>query len=170
MDAKHDYLYGCDILGGDLVGAAFSFDVAAVQAALVQKGYSVGKAGVDGLMGKDTTDAIKKFQAASGMPQTGTIDEKLKQALGLSSVTFTEDEVVTVEKPSTQTSSAPSSTATSTQPSGTSSPSQSLVLTAKQSPSFFSQPMWAGGPKVWQGTVGGLGLIALFGALYYSRR
>lgn len=60
--------------------------VAAVQAALVKKGYSVGTSGpngdgVDGIIGSKTKAAIKKMQADAGLPQSGVIDEGVIMAL-----------------------------------------------------------------------------------------
>lgn len=60
--------------------------VAAVQSALVKKGYDCGTTGpnhdgVDGVFGSHTKNAIKKMQADAGIPQTGIIDEGVIAAL-----------------------------------------------------------------------------------------
>lgn len=60
--------------------------VAAVQKALVDKGYNVGASGpngdgVDGIYGSKTKAAIKKLQAAIGAEQNGRIDEGVIAAL-----------------------------------------------------------------------------------------
>lgn len=91
MDEIYE-ICGFDLLGADdavvtipTAGATYSDakTVASVQAALVKKGYSVGKSGVDGLFGPDTKTAILKMQADAGIPQTGKIDEGVIMALGV---------------------------------------------------------------------------------------
>jgi peptidoglycan hydrolase-like protein with peptidoglycan-binding domain len=62
--------------------------VTAVQAALVKKGYDCGSTGpngdgVDGAYGSNTSNAIKKFQAALNWPQTGKIDPGICAQLGV---------------------------------------------------------------------------------------
>lgn len=46
-------------------------DVEELQALLIAAGYSCGKAGADGICGKDTVAAIKKFQKAAGLTVDG---------------------------------------------------------------------------------------------------
>ena len=53
-----------------------------VQQALNDAGYDCGTP--DGIAGKKTESAIKAFQAANGLEQTGVIDDQLLEALGLS--------------------------------------------------------------------------------------
>lgn len=53
--------------------------VAQAQATLNELGYQSGK--VDGLMGPQTRAAITRFQVASGIPATGTLDAKTRQWL-----------------------------------------------------------------------------------------
>jgi peptidoglycan hydrolase-like protein with peptidoglycan-binding domain len=82
---------GLDLLGVDViptVGANYTDakTVAAVQAALVRKGYNVGTTGpnhdgVDGMLGPKTAAAIKKMQGDIGQVQTGKIDEGVIMAL-----------------------------------------------------------------------------------------
>lgn len=84
------------MLGLDLIGAVTiptaganytdAKTVCAVQAALVKKGYDLGKSGpnkdgVDGVFGSKTKDAIKKLQKTLGMQDTGKIDEGVIMAL-----------------------------------------------------------------------------------------
>lgn len=81
-------LNGFDVLGVETIptaGANYSDakTVAAVQSALVKKGYSIGSSGVDGLFGPDTKRAILKMQADAGLTQTGKIDEGVIMALGV---------------------------------------------------------------------------------------
>lgn len=52
-----------------------------VQAALNAKGYNAGP--VDGQLGASTRDAIRRFQLASGLPQTGEPDRQTLAALGV---------------------------------------------------------------------------------------
>jgi peptidoglycan hydrolase-like protein with peptidoglycan-binding domain len=49
------------------------------QAALREAGYEPGR--IDGVMGPATQAAIRQFQAASGLPQTGQLDERTQQQL-----------------------------------------------------------------------------------------
>lgn len=92
--AMKDDMRGFDCLGADPVvtipkaGANYT-DVAtvtAVQAALVKRGYDLGKYGVnkdgvDGLFGSATKKAIEKFQKDMGFFVTGTINEDVIMAL-----------------------------------------------------------------------------------------
>lgn len=55
--------------------------VARVQAALDAAGY--GPLAVDGIMGRMTADAIRRFERANGLPETGTVSARLEAALGL---------------------------------------------------------------------------------------
>lgn len=52
-----------------------------VQTALNARGYNAGP--VDGQWGSSTRDAIRRFQAASGLPQTGEPDRSTLAALGV---------------------------------------------------------------------------------------
>ena len=53
--------------------------VALVQKLLAEKGFDPGPP--DGLLGRQTIDAITTFQARAGLPQTGRIDDGLVEAL-----------------------------------------------------------------------------------------
>jgi len=57
--------------------------VKTLQKALVDRGYSVGKAGIDGDFGNDTYYAVRAFQAANGLVVDGAAGEKTLPALGL---------------------------------------------------------------------------------------
>jgi hypothetical protein len=52
------------------------------QLALNSQGYNAGAA--DGIMGPNTQDAIRRFQADKGLAQTGTLDGATMNALGVS--------------------------------------------------------------------------------------
>ena len=52
-----------------------------VQQALNDKGYSAGS--VDGQWGPNTEDAVRRFQHASGLPQTGELEHSTLTALGV---------------------------------------------------------------------------------------
>ena len=52
-----------------------------VQSELAQRGYYHGA--IDGEIGSGSTQAIRAFQAAQGLPVTGKIDPKLLNALGI---------------------------------------------------------------------------------------
>jgi peptidoglycan hydrolase-like protein with peptidoglycan-binding domain len=51
----------------------------AVQAELARRGYYRGS--VDGVLGPESRDAIRSFQARNGLPVTGRIDGDLVRAL-----------------------------------------------------------------------------------------
>src|SRR6266404_2934986 len=55
--------------------------VRSVQQALNDKGYSAGS--VDGQWGPVTEDAVRRFQQASGLPQTGELERHTLAALGV---------------------------------------------------------------------------------------
>jgi len=52
-----------------------------VQEALDQKGFHVGHA--DGVVGRDTRQALSDFQRRQKLPQTGLLDDQTLQALGI---------------------------------------------------------------------------------------
>jgi hypothetical protein len=56
--------------------------VRAVQQALNDRGYNVGA--VDGQWGPATQDAVRRFQQASGIPQSGELGRTTLDALGVS--------------------------------------------------------------------------------------
>jgi len=53
-----------------------------VQSELARRGYYHGP--LDGVIGSESSEAIRAFQAAQGLPVTGMIDPKLLNALGIS--------------------------------------------------------------------------------------
>jgi hypothetical protein len=55
--------------------------VARVQQALNDRGFNAGP--VDGRMGQSTVDALRRFQAAAGLPVTGDADNNTMVALGV---------------------------------------------------------------------------------------
>lgn len=77
MESVFD-LSGIDeILGFGAVGE----DVKKVQDALEKLGYTLDKFGVDGIIGAETTEAIKKFQADSGLKVDGVVGPETLAAL-----------------------------------------------------------------------------------------
>lgn len=52
-----------------------------IQAALVKLGYDLGPAGADGVIGRKTTEAVKAFQAKSGLSADGVVGPKTRAAL-----------------------------------------------------------------------------------------
>jgi hypothetical protein len=56
--------------------------IALVQRALLDRGYNVGPAGVDNILGTDTKEALKKFQKDKGLP-IGNLDFETLKALGI---------------------------------------------------------------------------------------
>jgi peptidoglycan hydrolase-like protein with peptidoglycan-binding domain len=56
--------------------------VRAVQQALNERGYNAGP--VDGQWGATTQEAVKRFQRASGLPDTGELGPATLSALGVS--------------------------------------------------------------------------------------
>jgi peptidoglycan hydrolase-like protein with peptidoglycan-binding domain len=55
--------------------------VRSAQQALKQKGYDVGT--IDGQLGPTTDSALRNFQQAQGLPQSGTLDQQTLSALGV---------------------------------------------------------------------------------------
>ena len=60
--------------------------VKAVQAALIQAGYTLAptksdQQGIDGIFGADTEAKIKQYQAGRGLPQTGTWGQAEQDAI-----------------------------------------------------------------------------------------
>ena len=66
---------------GATVDAAPDPTVEAVQQALVERGFDPGR--VDGAMGRRTRGALRAFQRAAGLPDTGEVDDATARALGL---------------------------------------------------------------------------------------
>lgn len=55
--------------------------VRTAQARLLRAGYSLTRYGADGRYGPETTEAVKRFQRASGLPGTGALDDRTLRAL-----------------------------------------------------------------------------------------
>ena len=60
---------------------SFGDDVKTIQTALEELGYSVGECGIDGLIGPDTTAAIKEFQKAAEIAVDGVVGPETLAAL-----------------------------------------------------------------------------------------
>ena len=68
--------------GGQAFDYKYWTDLAvSVQSELALRGYYQGA--IDGMIGFDSSEAIRAFQAAQGLPVTGAIDSKLLNALGI---------------------------------------------------------------------------------------
>ncbi|MBO5887460.1 MAG: peptidoglycan-binding protein [Bacteroidaceae bacterium] len=65
-------------------------EVKVLQQALVDLGYSLDKFGVDGIIGSETTAAIKKFQESVGLVANGVVGEETLEALKKAGVTIEE--------------------------------------------------------------------------------
>ena len=79
----YGYSYDSSYSGG---GQAFDYQywtnlAVSVQSELARRGYYHGP--TDGVIGSDSSQAIRAFQAAQGLPVTGRIDPRLLQALGI---------------------------------------------------------------------------------------
>jgi Putative peptidoglycan binding domain len=80
--------YDNDQTSGVQFGADYWNTLAvSVQTKLANQGYYHGQ--LDGVMGSDSTEAIRRFQADHRLPVTGKIDPKLLKALGISYKTVT---------------------------------------------------------------------------------
>ena len=69
------------LLAAAAVDAAYDPEVETVQRELTERGYDPGP--VDGAMGQRTRGALREFQRAAGIPDTGQIDDATRTALGL---------------------------------------------------------------------------------------
>jgi Putative peptidoglycan binding domain len=74
-----DWDYGYYGGPSDGVQNAQALSTRAVQTALAWRGYYRGR--IDGVMGPETRDAIRSFQAHQSLPVTGQIDHGLLNAL-----------------------------------------------------------------------------------------
>lgn len=61
--------------------------VEAVQQALVDAGYDIGPAGVDGVFGRNTRNAVIKYQKDNGIKQTGNVGPVTSGKLGVQPLT-----------------------------------------------------------------------------------
>jgi len=64
-----------------VVLAAYDGTIYQAQKALKERGYNPGA--LDGLGGKKTEEALRKFQQEKGLPVSGKLDEKTKEGLGI---------------------------------------------------------------------------------------
>ena len=69
------------LLAVSAANAAYDPEIEAVQRALTVRGYDPGP--IDGAMGWRTRGALREFQRAAGIPDTGRIDDATRTALGL---------------------------------------------------------------------------------------
>ncbi len=84
-----------------------SAEVKAVQEALNQHGF---KLEADGVMGRATKKALKKFQKENGLKVTGKIDEPTKEKLGIGAKPAAEEsEMMPEQESSEEDMNAPSS-------------------------------------------------------------
>src|SRR5512132_1448913 len=65
------------------MGAKPSAQVRQVQRALQRRGYAVGAPGVDGRFGPLTAAAVRRLQAARGLPVDGLVGKRTRAALRL---------------------------------------------------------------------------------------
>lgn len=86
--------------------------VEALQQALLDAGYNIGPTGVDGVFGRNTRNAVLKYQRDNGIKQTGNVGPVTAGKLGV--------QPLTSGKPSTQTQTktAPKTTQTQTKAGG----------------------------------------------------
>lgn len=79
---RRDGLENCGYLGGEAGGTIRrGADVRAVQQALDELGYNPGP--IDGVFGRKTSTALKRFQENNGLAVTGTITPETLERLGL---------------------------------------------------------------------------------------
>ena len=72
------------IIGVSLSEASqYNFEVYEAQKILKDLGYDAGP--LDGMWGKSTQSAIKKYQKAHSLAETGLLDKQTKEYLGVSS-------------------------------------------------------------------------------------
>jgi peptidoglycan hydrolase-like protein with peptidoglycan-binding domain len=86
--------------------------VEALQQALINAGYNIGPTGADGVFGKNTRNAVIKYQKDNGIKQTGNVGPVTAGKLGV--------QPLTSGKPSTQaqTKTTPKTTQTQTKKDG----------------------------------------------------
>jgi peptidoglycan hydrolase-like protein with peptidoglycan-binding domain len=77
--------------------------VEAIQQALVDAGYDIGPTGVDGIFGRNTRNAVIKYQKANGVKQTGNVGPVTAGKLGVQALTSGKPTTppVTTKKPTT---------------------------------------------------------------------
>jgi peptidoglycan hydrolase-like protein with peptidoglycan-binding domain len=73
--------------------------VEAVQQALVDAGYDIGPAGVDGKFGRNTRNAVIKYQKDNGIKQTGNVGPVTSGKLGVQPLTSGKPAQTPAQKP-----------------------------------------------------------------------
>jgi peptidoglycan hydrolase-like protein with peptidoglycan-binding domain len=73
--------------------------IKAVQQALIDKGYNVGKLGADGILGNDTRKAIIKYQKDNNIKQTGVVGPITAKSLGVQPLTSNKSTVKDIVNP-----------------------------------------------------------------------
>jgi peptidoglycan hydrolase-like protein with peptidoglycan-binding domain len=73
--------------------------VEAVQQALVNAGYDIGPAGVDGKFGRNTKNAVMKYQKDNGIKQTGNVGPVTSGKLGVQPLTSGKPTQKPIQKP-----------------------------------------------------------------------
>jgi len=97
--------------------------VEALQQALLDAGYNIGPTGVDGVFGRNTRNAVLKYQRDNGIKQTGNVGPVTAGKLGVQPLTSgkpsTQTQTKTAPKTTqTQTKTAPKTTQTQTKSGG----------------------------------------------------
>ncbi len=97
--------------------------VEALQQALLDAGYNIGPTGVDGVFGRNTRNAVLKYQRDNGIKQTGNVGPVTAGKLGVQPLTSgkpsTQTQTKTAPKTTqTQTKTAPKTTQTQTKAGG----------------------------------------------------
>jgi len=97
--------------------------VESVQQALMDAGYNIGPTGVDGVFGRNTRNAVLKYQKDNGIKQTGNVGPVTAGKLGVRPLTSgkpsTQTQTKTTPKTTqTQTKTTPKTTQTQTKSGG----------------------------------------------------
>lgn len=172
------YVSGTYVLGVNVIPKAETYTdhdtVLAVQRALKAKGYDLGSTGpnhdgLDGEFGPHTSAAIKKFQSASGIPETGVVDYGVLLALGISppsnASSSVDDGSAAAPLDSSSADGSGEGYAHVFTPPG--APARSAAASTPPT-GFWGAPLFQGSPvKRWQGAVGAGGLLALVGGLVW---
>jgi len=69
---------------GHMVWRSILCGISQIQSALIEKGYSVGAAGADGVIGSETIQAFNAFQKKNGLPVDKYLNIQTVKALGVS--------------------------------------------------------------------------------------